>query len=321
MVVLNAISELNSLPGPLILAVGVFDGVHLGHQAVLLRAQKEALHHRGTAVAVTFADHPARVVRPEQAPLQLTLTPHKTRLLAGLGFTHTLLLTFDSELAATEPADFIRSLSAAARPLASICVGNDWAFGQGRRGNLSLLRELGEKLQFEAIGVAPVLHQGHPVSSTRVRTAVREGNLDCAQTLLGRPFTVLGEVIAGRRLGRTLGFPTANLALFNEQLPPAGVYAVRADWNGEPLCGVANLGVRPTVEGESAKTASPSLEVHFLGLDADLYHQILEVEFVRFLRSEKHFPSLDDLRLQIREDAELARQTLLDLGPNARLAG
>ncbi|MEK0445106.1 MAG: hypothetical protein RLZZ399_427 [Verrucomicrobiota bacterium] len=321
MVVLHAISELNSLPGPLVLAVGVFDGVHLGHQAVLLRAQNEALLHRGTAVAVTFANHPAKVVRPEHAPLQLTLTPHKTRLLAALGFTHTLLLTFDSELAATEPADFIRSLCSAACSLASICVGSDWAFGQGRKGNLSLLRELGEKLQFEAIGVAPVVHQGHPVSSTRVRTAVREGDLDCAHTLLGRPFTVLGEVIPGRRLGRTLGFPTANLALFNEQLPPAGVYAVRADWNGVPLRGVANLGVRPTVEGECSKNASPSLEIHFFSLDADLYHQVLEVEFVRFLRAEKHFPSLEALRLQIQDDAESAMQTLSERSPHTRGKG
>ena len=312
MKVLRSIAELAGVSPPVVLAIGVFDGLHLGHRSVLSRALHEAKRLAGTAVPLSFDPHPARVLRPEQPPLLLTATEHKLRLLAGMGFQNALLLSFDAELRATSAEAFVRSLAAAARPLAAVCVGHQWSFGRGREGNLELLAHLGSELHFEEIGVPEVEWEGEPVSSTRIRHAVAAGNLPLASRLLGRAYTVLGEVRHGRALGRTIGFPTANLALFNEQLPPNGVYAVRVallteDGGQQSHRGVANLGVRPTVEG-GEETAS--LEVHIFDFEGDLYGRRLEVEFVSFLRAEKRFASLALLQEQIGLDARLARSVL-----------
>jgi riboflavin kinase/FMN adenylyltransferase len=313
MKVLRSIAELAGVPAPVVLAIGVFDGLHLGHRSVLSRALCEAARLSGTAVPLSFDPHPARVLRPEQPPLLLTATEHKLRLLAGMGFEHTLLLSFNTALRATPAEAFVRSLAAAARPLAAVCVGHQWSFGRGREGNLELLAHLGEELHFEDIGVPEVEWEGGPVSSTRIRNALTAGNLTLARQLLGRGYTVLGEVCHGRALGRTIGFPTANLALFNEQLPPNGVYAVHVallaeDGHEMPYSGVANLGVRPTLAGGD-ETAS--LEVHLFDFDGDLYGRRLEVEFVSFLRPEKRFDSLVLLQEQIARDATRARTLLL----------
>jgi riboflavin kinase/FMN adenylyltransferase len=215
-------------------------------------------------------------------------------------------------LRATPAETFVRNLAAAARPLAAVCVGHQWSFGKGREGNLELLAHLGAELHFEEIGVPEVEWEGEPVSSTRIRHALAAGNLTLASGLLGRGYTVFGEVCHGRALGRTLGFPTANLGLFNEQLPPNGVYAVRVallaeDGRELPYRGVANLGLRPTLEGGEE---TPSLEVHLFDFDGDLYGRRLEVEFVSFLRAEKRFASLTLLQEQIARDALLARSLL-----------
>ncbi len=316
MVLLRSIAELATVPGPVVLAIGVFDGLHLGHRAVLERALSEAASRGGTALALSFDPHPARILRPELAPRLLMATEHKLRLLEELGFTHTLLLPFDQTLAAMDADDFIRSLAHHARPLASICVGHQWSFGKARKGNLERLAQLGLALHFDEIGVEEVQIEGAPVSSTRIRNALVAGDLSLASHLLGRPYTVLGKVHHGRELGRTLGFPTANLSLFNEQLPPNGVYAVRvsqADALSPRLshwASVANLGTRPTVE---TLPSEPTLEVHLLEFSGDLYGRLLEVEFVEFLRPEKRFDSLDSLRTQIALDAlDAARR----LGPS-----
>lgn len=314
MIVLSAIHELTSVPGPVVLAIGVFDGLHLGHRAVLQRAHVEATRLKGTAVPLTFDPHPARILRPEHAPLQLTATEHKTRLFASLGFSHTLVLPFLQELAATEPVNFVQALADAAQPMGAICVGYDWSFGKGRAGNLALLQALGNQLHFDAIGVDAVEYKDEPISSTRVRTCISNGHFECAAAMLGRPFTVLGVVHQGRQLGRTLGFPTANLTLFNEQLPPNGVYAVRILRENRVFPGVANLGTRPTVERE---TGAPKLEVHLLDFNADLYGETLEVEFVSFLRPEQQFVSLEELRAQIQRDARRAGEVLFSAAHGA----
>lgn len=315
MKVLHSISELAQVPGPVVLAIGVFDGLHLGHRAVLERAQEEASRIGGTAVPLSFDPHPARVLRPGNAPLLLTATEHKLRLLGGMGFSHTLLLPFDASMAATSADDFIGSLAGTARPLAAICVGHQWSFGKGRQGNLESLAKLGAQLGFAEIGVPELLREGEAVSSTRIRNAVAAGDFAQARLLLGRAYSVLGEVRHGRALGRTLGFPTANLDLFNEQLPPHGVYAVRVTGvAGEPARpGVANLGTRPTV---SETAVPPTLEVHLLGFSGDLYGTILEVEFVSLLRHEQKFGSVELLRQQIQLDAARAA-SVLGLEPSA----
>lgn len=302
--VLHSISDITGIAGPVVLAAGVFDGLHLGHRAVIERAVTDARAACGTPVVVTFDPHPAAVLRPQSAPPLLSSTRHKLRLLADAGIAHVLVQDFTTSFAATPPEQFIGALAAACRPLREICVGEDWAFGKDRAGNLSLLAKLGKNLGFEAVGLPPVLVDGKPVSSTAIRAAVEDGALEVAARLLGREFSVLGTVIEGRRLGRTLGFPTANVRPESEQLPVNGVYAVRAVLDGKSHAGIANVGVRPTVSSEGVHRL---VEVHLFDFSSDLYGSDIEVFFERFMRHEQKFPSLDALRAQIASDVARVR--------------
>ena len=302
--VLRNIDGLALVPGPLFLAIGVFDGVHLGHQAVIRRALEAARRDRGAAVVVTFDPHPVRVLRPEQAPRLLTSTAHKLQLIRDLGVEHQLVIHFDQAFAATPPEDFIRALASAARPLREICVGFEWSFGKGRAGNLALLERLGAQLDFAEVGVPAVEIEGEIVSSTLIRRAVEAGDLARAARLLGREFTILGTVVEGDHIGRTLGFPTANLSAHNEQYPPNGVYAVQARRGARMLPGVANIGVRPTVRHAGGERL---LEVHLFDFDEEIYGEDLEITFRKFLRPEQKFANQEELRSQIRRDAEQAR--------------
>ncbi len=299
---IEAIPELAKLPGPLFLAIGVFDGVHLGHQAVICESVQDAKASGGTAVVVTFSPHPHRILRPEVAPRILTSTPHKLRLLRALQVSHTLVVRFDAAFAATEPDAFIRDLHEHSRPLGGISVGREWSFGRGRAGNLTLLRRLGEELGFKVTGVPEVTLGHEPISSTLIRSAVREGDLGLASQLLGRPYGLWGRVERGQQLGQKLGFPTANLSTHSEQFPPDGVYAVTAILpDASHRRAVTNIGFRPTVDGTHR-----TLEVHIPNFEGDLYDQDLEIVFVRKLRDEQKFDSLVALKSQIAQDVEAA---------------
>ena len=293
------------MPGPVFLAIGVFDGVHLGHRAVIERVLADARDAGGSPVVVTFDPHPVRVLRPEKAPRLLTSTPHKLRLIRALGVQDLLVIPFDLAFAATPPDDFIRQLAAAAKPLREICVGHQWSFGKGRAGNLEMLARLGGEMDFEEVGVPAVEVDGRIVSSTLIRQAVEAGDLADAARLLGRDFTILGTVVEGMHLGRKLGFPTANLSAHNEQFPPNGVYAVDVLRNGDAVRrGVANIGVRPTVAEAGGERV---LEVHIFDFEETIYGSDLEIVFRRFLRPERKFPSLEALRAQIARDVQAAR--------------
>ena len=286
------------------LAAGVFDGFHLGHRAVVERAVAEAASVGGSAVAVTFDPHPVAILRPENAPPLLTSTRHKLRLIAAAGVAHALVIEFTREFSSHAPEDFVRQLASACHPLGGICVGEDWAFGKGRSGNVALLTRLGTALGFRATGIPAVEVAGMPVSSTAIRAAVESGDLAAASALLGRDFSVLGSVTEGRKLGRGLGFPTANLRPESEQLPPNGVYAVRTTIDGTTRDGIANVGVRPTVAGDGAQRL---VEVHLFDFTGDLYGQDIEVAFRSFVRPEKKFPDIEALRTQIASDVAAVR--------------
>lgn len=303
MQVLRSIDSLSSLPGPLALAVGVFDGIHLGHQEVIRAAQEHATQHHGTAVVVTFDPHPAQVLRPGAAPRLLCGPRHQQLILEQNGISCLLACPFTAETAKTPARDFIQQLVHAARPLGCISVGYTWSFGRGREGNIHLLMELGQEHDFAVYGVPPLKIDGQVVSSTLIREAVSNGDFARAATLLGRGYSVFGPVVEGQKLGRQLGFPTANVAVENELLPPLGVYAVEARLGSEWLPAVANLGRRPTV----AADADPSLEVHLLNWSGDIYGKDMEVRFNRHLRSEMKFASLDELKAQIARDIEAAK--------------
>jgi riboflavin kinase/FMN adenylyltransferase len=289
------------------LCIGVFDGVHLGHQAVIAAGAAHARECGGSLVVVTFDPHPARVLRPENAPRLLTSTAHKLRLISELGVPYLLKVRFDDVFASTDPEIFIQALVDAADPLKTISVGHDWAFGKGRRGNLDLLRKLGEEADFQVTNVAAVLLDGVPISSTRIRRAVESGDLDLAAKCLGRPFSILGTVVRGDQIGRTIGFRTANLKAHNEQFPPNGVYAVRVRLDSKVVDGVANIGSRPTV---ASAVPERRLEVHLFDFEDDLYGLDLEATFVEFIRPERKFDGLDALRAQIAKDVATAKGIL-----------
>ncbi len=296
--ILDSMDGLASVPGPLAIAAGVFDGMHHGHRAVLQAALDAARRMGGSAVALTFDPHPAKILRPDHAPRLLTSTPHKIALMGEFGIRHVLVIRFDEEFSALAAEEFLRRLSASAGTLRRICVGQGWKFGHERRGDGTLLRTFGPSLGFETTEVAPVSIGGAVVSSTLIRKAVETGDLDTAENLLGRRYSILGTVRHGDGLGRQLGFPTANLAAHNEQFPPDGVYAVRVRTNGGIFAGVANIGVRPTVQSGGERL----LEVHLLDFSDDLYGKDIEVGFLRFLRPEKKFSDTEALRRQIALD-------------------
>ena len=287
------------------LALGVFDGVHTGHQAVIARAVEAATRDGGLAGVLTFDPHPIRVIAPGKAPTALLGTlAHKARVMEKLGVRLFIPLHFDLQLAQMEASEFIEKLTAA--PVKTIAVGEDWRFGHHRSGDVNFLQQEAARRGFKLEAVSPVMHDGERVSSTRIRQAIRDGNLATAEQMLGRPYSVSGKVTEGKKLGRTLGFPTANLTTGEAQLPPDGVWVVRVLLpDGRDLAGVANLGLRPTVGGDRRW-----LEVHLLDFSGDLYGQELEIRFQKHLRPEIKFPSIDALRLQIRQDADEARRLL-----------
>ncbi len=313
--VLRKISELAQIHGPVVVAAGVFDGIHPGHQAVL-RAALDAAHASGaTPLVLTFDPHPSKVLRPHAPSRLLTSTAHKLRLLEEFGIEAVLIVPFTPEFAALPAESFIRQLASGSTgvppvnapptpptKLQRLCVGHGWQFGHAREGNPDLLRRLGAELGFTTTEVAPVEIGGQMVSSTRIRQAVEAGNLTEAELLLGRPYAILGTVIRGEGLGRQLGFPTANLSAHSEQFPPNGVYAVKVRIPGDdaPRPGIANIGIRPTVHSHGERL----LEVHLPNFSRDIYGLDLEITFQRFLRPEKKFPSLDALRAQIAADIE-----------------
>jgi riboflavin kinase/FMN adenylyltransferase len=305
MEVLRSIAELEKLSDPLFLAIGVFDGVHLGHEAVISTSATHAQAAGGTPVVVTFDPHPAKVLRPHDAPHLLTATQHKIVLIRGLGVQHLLLIKFDKQFASTPPEDFIEQLVLHSHPLREICVGHEWSFGRDRRGNLDLLKKLGARFNFDVIGIPPVMANGEVVSSTAIRQAVERGDFAKAAQMLGRDYTILGTVIRGDNLGKKIGFPTANLSAHSEQFPPNGVYFAEGRLDGALHHGVVNLGHRPTVHADKSDRV---LEIHLLDFDRDIYGQHIEVRFVRYLRAEQKFANLDALARQIALDVRQARE-------------
>ena len=301
---LRSISELSRLSGPLFLAIGVFDGVHLGHKAVISTSAKHARAANGTPVVVTFDPHPEKVLRPAAAPHLLTATQHKIDLIRDLGVEHLLVIKFDKQFAATEPEEFVQELVKYSKPLREVCVGHQWAFGKGRRGNLELLNKLGAQFNFNVVGIAPVSIDGELVSSTTIRRAVEAGDLQKAAAMLGREYTILGTVVRGDDLGKRIGFPTANLSAHSEQFPPNGVYLAKAKLDKVAYPAVVNLGVRPTVSSEKERV----LEVHLLDFNGDIYGSDLEVRFLGYLRPEKKFESVEALTRQIEADVNQARK-------------
>jgi riboflavin kinase / FMN adenylyltransferase len=302
---LHSISDLAQLRGPIFLAIGVFDGVHRGHQAVISTSARHAHSADGTPVVVTFDPHPEKLLRPQAAPHLLTATQHKIALIRKLGVAHLLIIEFNREFAATPPEAFVSQLVTHSKPLREICVGHEWSFGKDRAGNLDLLNKLGREYHFNVVGIPPVRVNGSVVSSTAIRQAVEKGDLQKAAEMLGRDYTILGTVTGGEKLGKKIGFPTANLSAHSEQFPPNGVYFAEAWIDGILHHGVVNLGYRPTVARDEPQRV---LEIHLLDFDREIYGQDVEVRFVQYLRPEKKFENVEALTRQIDLDVRKARE-------------
>lgn len=304
--VIHSPEQLRKERRPVCLAAGFFDGVHRGHQRVLDAAIHHARELGGAAWVMTFDNHPQKVLHPPAAPLLLTSTDHKLQILTRSGVDGCLVLRFTPTLAAMAPNEFIAYLTTPATTLRAIYAGANWRFGHRARGDIVVLRRYLAPRGIEVTAVRPLYWHGRPVSSTRVRQFISAGRLDAAAAMLGRPFSILGAVVAGRRLGRQLGFPTANLESCNEVRPPQGVYAVMARIGPAWHSGVLNYGRHPTI----TRAPRPVMELHLLDLRSNLYGRTLEVFFGPLLRSEKRFPSLGALAAAIRTDANAARHIL-----------
>lgn len=296
-----------SLPArPLHLAIGMFDGVHLGHRAVIETAVEAARRSGGVAAVLTFWPHPSVLFRPEQPTRLIQDGPTKARALGRLGVDAVVTQPFTREFAQLAAADFLPALKQSLPTLAGIYVGENFRFGRGRSGDVTMLAAAAEALGLAIFCASRVTVGGLPVSSTRIRELLEAGEVDAANTLLGQPYATHGVVTPGKRLGRSLGFPTLNLAWSPPLRPRLGVYVAR-------VCGVAsvaarpavaNYGLRPTVE----QVTAPRLEVHVLGECPFGEGEEISVEWLRFLRAEMKFGGVDELRAQIARDREAAAQ-------------
>ena len=292
-----------------VVTVGTFDGVHRGHWAVLqeIKARAQATGRR--SVLVTFHPHPLKIVRPEMAPPLLTTPVEKKEILAESGLDYAVFLRFTPELSRYEPRRFVEEILVGRLGVEELVIGYDHGFGRGRSGDADTLSRIGRELDFSVDVVGPVEAGETPISSSRIRRWVGEGELGRAREGLGRPYSMRGLVVKGDGRGRQLGFPTANLAGFPSEklLPPPGVYAVRGLTRGGMHDGALHLGPRPTFQG-----APPSVELHLMDFDGDLYGEEVRVDFVRRLRGVKPFDSAEGLIRQMRTDVDEASHVLAD---------
>jgi riboflavin kinase/FMN adenylyltransferase len=294
-----------SLMSHSVVAVGVFDGVHLGHLRLLHELQELASSLQAVPTAITFGNHPDQVLHGGE-PTLLVSVPHRLRLLRRAGVLRLVVLTFERRLQQMTAREFATTVLVRSLGCRGLLLGYDAALGKDREGTPAMFRQLGAELGFTVRQGAPFTVDGQPVSSTAIRAAILRGDLAEAQRYLGREPSVFGPVVHGAARGRGLGFPTANVVPGTTVLPPFGVYAVQAILDGRVLPGVANLGVRPTFAGVTA----PTLEVHLFDFSGDLYGRELEVSFHRFLRPEQRFPGPAELQAQIAHDCAAARAVL-----------
>ncbi len=302
--VIHTANELGSGSRKVCLAIGFFDGVHLGHQQIIRETIADARRHGAIALVVTFDRHPNTVVAPNRVPPLIYSLPRKLRVIEAMGADTLLLIHFDKAFSEQTGETFIGSLARDLGHIQTLCVGTRFTFGHKRSGDVALLRTLGDKLRFGVHAVSAVSLDGKPISSTRIREAIRAGELDLAGRMLGRTYSLVCRVVSGDHLGRQLGFPTANLDATGLALPPNGVYVAQAIVGDKRYRAVLNIGYRPTLE-QSARQLR--VEAHLLDFDSDLYDRELELIFVEKLRDEEKFASVVELRHQIARDIEQAR--------------
>ncbi len=289
-----------------VLTIGVFDGVHLGHQQVLRQLLAEAEKVKGTAVLVTFDPHPRKVLNHSSTPplFVLNTLEEKLQLLANQNIPHTVVVPFTTDFASMSAEEYVRDFLVEKFHPHTIILGYDHKFGRDRRGDYHLLDTEAGKYGFNAKEIPERVIRNITVSSTRIREALLIGDVESANEFLGYPYPLAGKVVHGNKRGRTIGFPTANLQIgdADKLIPANGVYAVRVLHHGRKLQGMMNIGFRPTVDGTER-----TVEVNILDFDEDIYDEILSIQFLKRLRSETKFDGLDALKAQLQADREMAR--------------
>ncbi|QFU21780.1 bifunctional riboflavin kinase/FAD synthetase [Shewanella eurypsychrophilus] len=289
-----------------VLTIGNFDGVHRGHAEVITKLVKKARQLNVPATLMTFEPQPQEMFRGDKAPARLSILRDKIVLLEELGIDRLVCINFNEKFANLPAEAFIENLLVNSLGVKYLVIGDDFCFGKQRQGNFKMLKDAGEKHQFAVVSTQSFVLGDKRVSSTEIRKQLAQGNLEQARRLLGHPFTLCGKVAHGEKLGRTLGFPTANVALKRQVSPVRGVFAVKIHWDDSDIYeGVANVGFRPTVNGQVCQ-----LEVHLFDFDGDLYGRTVEVELVAKIRDEQPFKSLDALKKQINNDANKAKDLL-----------
>jgi riboflavin kinase/FMN adenylyltransferase len=286
--------------------IGNFDGVHLGHRKILETVVSRAREVGRPSVAITFDPHPLAVLRPDHAPRSLQTLRQKEEAIEAIGIETLLVIPFTRDFSLTEPEDFVRDFLCARLSIAELRIGDHFAFGRGKRGNLELLQRMGPQCGFLAAGVDEVLEKGQPISSTRIRNAVERGEISDANAMLGREYELDGIVSKGERVGRKIGYPTINLAPDNELYPADGVYVTQIEIRsfGRRFDCVTNIGRRPTVYEDYATT----IETYVLDFSSDVYGERVRLFFFDRLREERKFPSVMALTEQIGRDIEATRQ-------------
>ena len=299
MEIIRSLESLESGP-PSVVTVGVFDGVHLGHQTIMRIVKAGAVERNVRAVAITFDRLPEEMTHPESTTRYITTLDQKLDLIAEQGIDLAAVMPLEKKLLDMRARRFVKDILHSKLSTVQLVVGTSFAFGKGREGNLDLLRNMGRGLGFEVVGVSPIKLDNFLVSSTVIRRLIAKGEVERANELLGRCFTLEGEVVPGEGIGQILGFPTANLRLGERQIVPAkGVYAAVTYLDGERWAGAMNIGSRPTVSGKGLL-----VEVHVIGFSGNLYGRKLRVEFHHRLRDEMRFPGIEALKKQIRADVE-----------------
>ena len=303
-----------------VLTIGVFDGLHLGHQAILQRVVWQAAEVGGNAIVLTFEPHPQKVISPGDAPLLLQTSEQKLELLKAKGIDVFVRMPFTRRLSLLSPAQFVESVLLN-RGICEVYVGSNFRFGHRRKGDCRLLKELAEKGGIRVEQIEQVRAGQDRISSTKIRKSLIRGRVGRAATMLGRAYEVVGTVVKGANRGVILGFPTANLQLHNELTPALGVYVTQVQLEDRLIGSVTNIGIRPTLSPAHGSDLRPVIESHLLDFRGDLYGQLLRISFLKRLRSEKKFESIEKLQLQIRDDIHDARRFLRETDENHVRAG
>ncbi|HEY6186204.1 MAG TPA: bifunctional riboflavin kinase/FAD synthetase [Pyrinomonadaceae bacterium] len=301
---------------PTVLTLGVFDGLHLGHQLIMRTVVERARETGAVPTVITFDPHPRAVLHPESAPPLLQTFDQKIEAFGVLGLEQTIVIRFNKAFAQLRAEDFLRDVVAERLQAREVYLGRGFAFGRDREGNIELLRKVSDMLGFRAEEVPEVQLRGQRISSSRIRQLLSEGRANLARRMLGRPYGVEGRVVRGQERGRTLGFPTANLRPQNRVIPRNGVYVTATLIEGAWRRSITNVGTRPTFEQE----AEPSVETYVINWSGDLYGDVLRVRFLHRLRDERKFASIEDLRAQIERDRETANRYFERRGVRRSLA-